>query len=187
MSRKNKYISFIDKRITLAMSLVWFVISVLMICFSVTNWSDLWKEDPLIAVLVPIAGVIVFVASILMPLSGMMITKKGNIVFLPDFRLKIFKTEDMKRIALNFNECKNKKYAVTVKMIPKNGNVFKVDYSVHFRNRIKGEKLAMAMYTISKKKVDSIVAKTADLDVFSITIIDQNQEIVYQSLPTDLY
>ena len=77
MSRKNKYISFIDKRITLAMSLVWFVISVLMICFSVTNWSDLWKEDPLMAVLVPIAGVIVFVASILMPLSGMMITKKG--------------------------------------------------------------------------------------------------------------
>jgi hypothetical protein len=45
----------------------------------------------------------------------------------------------------------------------------------------------MAMYTISKKNVDSIVAKTADLDIFSITIIDQNQEIVYQSLPTDLY
>ena len=94
---------------------------------------------------------------------------------------------ELKRVALNFNECKNKKYAVTVKMIPKNGNVFKVDYSVHFRNHIKGEKLAMAMYTISKKKVDSIVAKTADLDIFSITIIDQNQEIVYQSLPTDLY
>jgi hypothetical protein len=103
-----------------------------MICFSVTNWSDLWKEDPLMAVLVPIAGVIIFVASILMPLSGMMITKRGNIVFLPDFRLKKFEMNELKRVALNFNECKNKKYAVTVKMIPKNGNVFKVDYSVHF-------------------------------------------------------
>ena len=180
---KNKYLSFIDKKITLPAAFGLLVISVPFLYVVFAFWSQC---PPMCRIVLPIVFGPVFVAAIVMPFNGMMITKKGNIIFITDFRLKKFKIEELKRIALNFNERKNKKYSVTVKFLSESGNVFKVDYSVHFRNRIKGEMLATAMYTISKKNVDGIIAKTADMDIFVITIIDQNQEIVYQSLPTDL-
>ena len=163
------------------MSFGWLAISALLILLPLAHRGDLWCEDPLMAVLCPIAGVICFAAAVLVPLSGMMITKKGTIVFLPDFRLKTFRMTDLKRVVLNFNECKNKKYSVTIKFIAENGKVFMNDYSVHFRNRVRGERLAMAMYTVSRKKVDRICEELSDVSICIITIIYQDQRIVYQT------
>ena len=74
-----------------------------------------------------------------------------------------------------------------IRFISENGKVFKRDYSVHFRNRVRGTRLAMAMYTISRKKVDRICEELSNVNIFIVTITDQNQKIVYQSLSTALF
>ena len=86
----------------------------------------------------------------------------------------------LKRITIIFNEWKNNKYSAIVKLVYNDEKYFIKDYSKQFRN-MKNKKLAMSMYTITKKKIDRICNKLVDLNICSITIIDTNRNIVYQS------
>ncbi len=110
----------------------------------------------------------------------MIITKKGTILFLPDFRVKRFNIKDLERIAIIFNEWKNKKYSVMVKFVYEDGRVFYKDYSKQFRN-MKNKELAMSMYTITKRKVERICNKLSDLNACAVTIIDKNGNMTYQN------
>ena len=134
----------------------------------------------LVKIFCPILFMTAFIGIIITPFNGMMITKNGNILFFPDFRLKKLNIKDLKRIALNFNEWENNKYSVTIKFVYKNGDIFKKDYSKQFKN-MKNKKLAMSIYTISKTKVENIGKKLADVDICVITIINQNNQIIYQN------
>jgi hypothetical protein len=117
---------------------------------------------------------------IITPLNGMVITKKGSVLFLPDFRFKKFNVKDLEKIAIVFTEWENNKYSAMIKFIYRNGQVFCKDYSKQFRN-MKNKKLTMSMYTITKRKVDRICNKLLDLNICITTIIDKNRNITYQS------
>ena len=117
---------------------------------------------------------------IIAPLNGMVITKKGSVLFLPDFRFKKFNVKDLEKIAIVFTEWENNKYSAMIKFIYRNGQVFCKDYSKQFRN-MKNKKLTMPMYTITKRKVDRICNKLLDLNICITTIIDKNRNITYQS------
>ena len=91
MTYKNKWISFINKgAITALLVLVLIVIAP----FSFLLFAY-WSEVPIfIKIIWPILLTVVFAGIIITPLNGMIITKKGVILFLPDFRLKKFNIKD---------------------------------------------------------------------------------------------
>lgn len=67
-----------------------------------------------------------------------------------------------------------------VKFVYRDGKVFNKDYSKQFRN-MKNKKLAISMYTITKRKVNRICNKLLDLSICVTTILDKNRNITYQS------
>lgn len=177
MTYKNKWLSFINKGIiTLLLGLLLIVIvpsSYLLFTY--------WSEMPIfIKIFWPILLAIIFIGIIITPLNGMIITKKGNVLFLLDFRLKKFNVKDLEKIAIVFTEWENNKYSVMIKFIYRDGKVFCKDYSKQFRN-MKNKKLAISMYTITKRKVERICNKLLNLNICVTTIIDKNKNIIYQS------
>lgn len=174
---KNKWLSFINKGIIV---LLLVLLTMIIALFSYLLFAY-WSEMPIfIKIFWPILSAIIFMGVIIAPLNGMVITKKGTILFLPDFRLKKFNVKDLENIAIVFTEWENNKYSAMIKFIYRNGKVFCKDYSKQFRN-MKNKKLTMSMYTITKRKVDRICNKLLDLNVCSTTIIDKNANIIYQS------
>lgn len=177
MNCKNKCFSFINKgKITLLLVLLLIVIvpcSYLLFKY--------WSEMPIfIKVLWPILSVIIFIGIILTSLNGMIITKKGTILFLPDFRLKKFNVKDLERIAIVFSEWENNKYSAMIKFLYSGDRAFSKDYSKQFRN-MKNNKLVISMYTITKRKVERLCNELLDLNICMITILDKKKNIIYQS------
>lgn len=177
MTYKKIWLSFINKWI---ISLLLVVLLIVMVPCSYLVFTY-WLEMPiLIKIFSPILLALIIMGIIITPLNGMIITKKGTILFLPDFRLKKFNVKDLERIAIVFTEWENKKYSVKIRFIYREGKVFNKDYSNQFRN-MKNKKLAMSMYTITKRKVERICNKLLDLNICVITILDKNRNITYQS------
>jgi hypothetical protein len=177
MTYKNKWLSFINKGI------ITLLLGVLLIVIVPCSYLlfTYWSEMPIfIKIFWPILLAIIFIGVIIIPLNGMIITKKGTILFLPDFRLKKFNVKDLEKIAIVFTEWDNNKYSVMIKFIYRDGKVFNKDYSKQFRN-MKNKKLAMSMYTITKRKIERICNKLLDLNICVTTIIDKNRNITYQS------
>lgn len=177
MTYKNKWLSFINKGIiTLLLGLMLIVIvPCLYLLFAY------WSEMPIfIKIFCPILLVIIFVGLIITPLNGMIITKKGTILFFPDFRLKKLDVKDLEKLSIVFTKWENNKYSVMIKFVYRDGKVFLKDYSKQFRN-MKNKKLAMSMYTITKRKMERICNKLLDLNICVTTILDKNRNIIYQN------
>lgn len=177
MTYKNRWLSFINKGImTLLLGLLLIVIvpcSYLLFMY--------WSEMPIfIKMFWPVLLVIIFAGLIITPLNGMIITEKGTVLFLPDFRLKKCNVKDLERLSIVFSEWENNKYSATIKFVYKDGKVFYKDYSKQFRN-MKNKKLAMSVYTITKRKIEIICNKLLDLSICAITILDKNKNIIFQS------
>lgn len=175
MTYKNKWLSFINKKMIPLLCLLMIVI-VPCSYFLFAYWSEM---PILLKVFGPIIFAIVFIGVIITPLNGMIITKKGTIIFLPDFRLKILNINNLEKISIVFSQWDNNKFSAMVVFVFKNGKVFTKDYSKQFRN-IKNKKLLMSMYTISKRKVDKLCKKLLDMNICDITILDKNMNITYQ-------
>ena len=177
MTSKNKWLSFINKGvIVLLLGLLLMIIVPLSYLLFVY-----WSEMPIfIKIFWPILLAIIFMGVLITPLNGMVITKKGTVFFLPDFRLKKFNVKDLEKIAIVFTEWENNKYSVRIKFICKDGIIFCKDYSKQFRN-MNNKKLAMSMYTITKRKVERICNEVLTLNICVTTIIDKNKNITYQS------
>ena len=177
MTYKNKWLSFINKGIiTLLLGLMLIVIvPCLYLLFAY------WSEMPIfIKIFWPILSAIIFMGVIITPLNGMIITKKGTILFFPDFRLKKLDVKDLEKLSIVFTEWENNKYSAMIKIICRNGQVFCKDYSKQFRN-MKNKKITMSMYTITKRKMERICNKLLDLNICVTTILDKNRNIIYQN------
>lgn len=177
MTYKNKWLSFINKGMLMLLQGVLLIVIVPCSYLLFTYWSEM---PIFIKIFWPILSAIIFVGVIITPLNGMIVTKKGTILFLPDCRLKKFNVKDLEKIAIVFTEWENNKYSVMIKFIYIDSKVFYKDYSKQFIN-MKNKKLAMAMYTITKRKVERICNMLLDLSICVTTIIDKNRNITYQS------
>lgn len=176
MTYKKIYLSFINKTI---MTLLFGLLLIVIFPCSYLVFVH-WSEMPIfMKILWPMLLTIIFIGIIITPLNGMIITKRGTILFLHDFRIKKLNIKDLEKMVIIFNEWENNKYASQIKLIYSDGNVFIKDYSKQFRN-MKYKKLAMSMYTIEKRKVDKICKKLLDLDVCAITVLDKNRKTTYQ-------
>ena len=174
---KNQKISFISKDITVLLFSLLLAVIVTCSCIMFVYWSEM---PILIKIFGPILLAITFIGIIITLLNGMIITKKGTILFFPDFRVKTFNIKDLKRISIIFNEWENNKYSATIKFVYTSEKVFLKDYSRQFKN-MRYKKIAMSLYTINKSKVNSICENLSNLDVFIITIIDKDKKITYQN------
>lgn len=175
MTYKNKWLSFINKGIITLLLGVLLIVIIPCSYLLFTYWSEMLI---FIKIFWSILLVIIFIGVIITPLNGMIITKKGTILFLPDFRLKRFNVKDLEKLAIVFTEWENNKYSVMIKFVYVDGKVFCKDHSKQFRN-MKNKKLAMSMYTITKRKVEIICNKLLDLNICVATIIDKNRNITY--------
>lgn len=177
MTYKNKCFSFVNKG-TMALLFIFLLIVIVPCSYLMFAF---WPEMPIIIkILGPVLLLIILIGIVITLSNGMIINKSGSIYFIPDFRLKKLNMKDLIRISFVFNEWENNKYSVMIKFVYKDGNFFIKDYSKQFRN-MKSKKIAMAMYTIDKRKVDKICLKLLDLDITIVTILDRNRNITYQN------
>ena len=123
---------------------------------------------------------VIILGIVITPINGMIITKKGTIFYVPDFRIKKVHVEDLERLSLVFNEWGNCQYSVAVRIVNKDGSIFDKNYSKQFSN-MKNKKLAMSIYTIEKRKVDKICEELLDFENCIITIVDKTHKITYQN------
>ena len=93
MNEKNKFFSFINKGIMILVETL--LLAILFPCFYVIflYWSEM---SILVKMFCPILFMTAFIGIIISPFNGMMITKNGNILFFPDFRLKKLNIKDLK-------------------------------------------------------------------------------------------
>lgn len=177
MTYKNIFLSFINKGI-ISLLIISLMIIILPCSYLVFAF---WSEMPIfMKVFWPIFLVVLIVGIIIVPFNGMIISRRGVIVFIPDYRIKVFKTSKLESIALNFIECENNKYATTIKLVYKGGKVFTKDYSKQFRNMRK-KRLVMSIYTIRRIKVNKILDQLLNFPNCMITIIDKNGKIINQN------
>lgn len=164
-----KKLSFINKKVLVFLFMILLIIIVYCSYFVFAFWVEM---PMLIRIFWPILSIILLTGSLITPLNGMVIGKKGTIVFIPDFRIKVFKISDLEKMAFVFNEQENNKYSVLIKLVFKNGKIFIKDYSNQFRN-IKKKRLALSVYTIKREKVNKISKQVVNIDICTITIMEK--------------
>jgi len=173
---KKKYITFINKGALL--SLLGLLLLIIIPCFYFI--FAYWSEMPLpIKILGPISLPIFSTSIILLPFNGMLITKKGLMLFYGDFSFRKIYLNELERISLSFNEWENGRYSAVVKIAYKNGKVFTKDYAKQFKN-LRKRKLHLFVYTISRQKLDAICKELSDVKICIITVINKDFEIVFQ-------
>ncbi len=126
----------------------------------------------------------ILIGAITTPFIGIWIYN-NSVLLIPDIRTKRIKAENINSLVLIFKEYKNGKYAVTVKLLYKNGRIFKRDYSVTFRSRLNSiyEMIGRSIYTITKKRVDKICRDALSIDFCTVVnVIDVRGNTVYTNL-----
>lgn len=178
----NKAMNFINKKVLVFVPILLSAILIPCIWVMVSYWS----ECPIVLRIMGITLLsIICLGLISIPFHGMYITKKGNILFIPDFRIKVIKRSDISRISLNFNEWQNSKYSVSVKIKYLDGRFFLKDYAKQFR-KMRRKRTIMAAYTIKKCEVDKISEMLSNDRIFCITMIDKNGTILSQIYHDDV-
>ena len=176
---KSKFLSFINKGIMALMFMLLLIILLPCSYIVIAHWATM---PILIKLFWPIFLMVILIGVLIAPINGMAISKGGLIIFVPDFRIIKFKVQALDRIVFGFREWENKKYSVMVKIKYRDGSSFEKDYSMQFRN-MRNRKLSMAIYTISKRKVDRICGVISLLDFPTIiNIIDYEGNIIRQSI-----
>ena len=129
MTSKRTYLSFINKGFAALYIIISMIIIVPCVFFMFSYWNDM---PATIKVVGPSISVIVFLAVFLVPFQGMWITKKGTIVFVPDFRIIRTHWQELERLSLTFREWENDRYSAAVKLVYKDGRTFTKEYAKAF-------------------------------------------------------
>lgn len=165
---KSKRVSFINIGFV-ATALI--VLTAIMIAFSVLSFV---LDAPwYFKILFTLITLFIFVTTLFNFFNGLHIRKSGDIVFVPDFRIKKIKISDVDRIAINFREQDNGKYSASLKVVYKDRRTFSKDYADQF-NIYRYKKFVMSGYTIKKTKVDKICNMLSDIDVCILTVINKS-------------
>ena len=120
---KSKYLSFINKWMLIPLLLVLLLVLAPCSCLMIAYWSNM---PIIVKIFMPPLLAVSFLGTVSAPLNGMVITKKGKILFLPGIRLIRSRLKDMDRISITFNGWENARYSASVKLVHKNGKVFKL-------------------------------------------------------------
>lgn len=135
------------------------------------------------AIVLKIVCAIVAVANIvalaLVPKNGLYIYKDGKIKLVDGaFGGGTFEIQNLKRVAVNFSEWENGEFSADLKFVTEDGEIFKKEYAAQFEST--ANHAGLSAYTLPRKKVDEYCGKMAEMNLFNVSVINANKDIVYQ-------
>ena len=104
--------------------------------------------------------------------------KDGKIKIVSGFGAETVDVSELKRIAVNFKEWENNEFSAQVKFVFSEGDVILKDYGAKFENT--ANHLGLSSYTMPKKEMEAVCEKLASMNICNISVIDIEQDIVYQ-------
>ena len=126
-----------------------------------------------------IIAVISLIALALAPRNGLYVYKDGKIKLVDGaFGGATFELKNLKRIAVNFSEWETGEFSADLKFVTEDGEIFKKEFAAKFETT--ANHAGLSTYTISRERVDEYCAKMAEMNIFNVSVIDANKDIVYQ-------
>jgi len=133
----------------------------------------------ILKVVFAIAALISLLLLALAPKSGLYVYKNGKIKLVSGiFGGGTFELKDIKRIAVNFSEWETGEFSADLKFVTEDGEIFKKEYAEKFEST--SNHIGLSTYTLPREKVDEYCEKMAEMNIFNISVIDANKDIVYQ-------
>ena len=125
-----------------------------------------------------IAAIIALVSLAFAPKNGLYVYKNGKIKLVSGISADTFELKDMKRIAVNFSEWETGEFSADRKFVTEDGEIFKKEYAAKFEST--SNHMGLSTYTLPREKVDEYCAKMAEMNIFNVSVIDANKDIIYQ-------
>ena len=126
-----------------------------------------------------VIAVISIIALVLAPRNGLYISKDGKIKIVDGaFGSVTIDIKTLKRAAVNFSEWENGEFSADLKFVTEDGEIFKKEYAAKFEST--ANHTGLSTYTLPREKVDEYCEIMADLNLFNVSVIDANKDIVYQ-------
>ena len=126
-----------------------------------------------------VIAVISIIALVLSPRNGLYISKDGKIKIVDGaFGSVTLDIKALKRAAVNFSEWENGEFSADLKFVTEDGEIFKKEYAAKFEST--ANHIGLSAYTLPRKKVDEYCEIMAELNLFNVSVIDANKDIVYQ-------
>ena len=126
-----------------------------------------------------VIAVISIIALALAPRNGLYISKDGKIKIVDGaFGSITLDIKTLKRAAVNFSEWENGEFSADLKFVTEDGEIFKKEYAAKFEST--ANHMGLSDYTLPREKVDEYCEIMAELNLFNVSVIDANKDIVYQ-------
>lgn len=183
MIYKKTHISFIKKGFIELLIFILLLLTVPFVFFIIKYWDEM---PLLLKIIWPSIEFFIIISLVIVPMNGLLFTKKGSVIFVPDFRIIWIKNDKITRIGIVFKEWKSKKYSAEINLYCKNGSVFTKDYSNQIVKKNTKNMLFFA-YTISKERINDICKQVSDNILFDITIVDMHGNIYNYKQTKTLY
>ena len=140
-------------------------------------------ELTIMAIILKIAFAILAVISIISlaiaPRNALYVLKSGKIKLVDGaFGGITLELKELKRVAVNFSEWENGEFSADLKFVTEDGDVYKKEYAAKFEST--ANHTGLSSYTLPREKVDEYCEKMAEMNLFNVSVIDANKDIVYQ-------
>ena len=126
-----------------------------------------------------VIAIISLISLILAPRNALYVLKEGKIKLVDGaFGGITLELKELKRVAVNFSEWENGEFSADLKFVTEDGDVYKKEYAAKFEST--ANHAGLSAYTLPREKVDEYCAKMAEMNLFNVSVIDANKDIVYQ-------
>jgi hypothetical protein len=126
-----------------------------------------------------IIAVINIIALVLAPKNGLYVTKDGKIKLVDGaFGSLTLELNSLKRAAVNFSEWENGEFSADLKFVTEDGEIYKKEYAAKFESTM--NHAGLSSYTLPREKVDEYCEKMAEMNIFNVSVINANKDIVYK-------
>ena len=141
--------------------------------------TELTVFGVILKIVCAVIAVLSLIALVLAPRNGLYISKDGKIKLVDGaFGGGTFEIEKLKRVAVNFSEWENGEFSADLKFVTEDGEIFKKEYAAQFEST--ANHAGLSAYTLPREKVDEYCEKMAEMNLFNVSVIDANKDIVYQ-------
>ena len=126
-----------------------------------------------------IAAIVALVSLASLPRNGLYVSKDGKIKLVDGaFGGGTFELKDLKRIAVNFSEWETGEFSADLKFVTEDGEIFKKEFAAKFEST--ANHAGLSTYTLPRETVDEYCEKMAEMNIFNLSVIDANKDIIYQ-------
>ena len=172
---QDERFNFIDPKNTIIKNAI---IAALTIMLAVIPY-ELTVFTVILKIVCGIIAVISLISLALTPKNGLYVFKDGKIKLIDGaFGGVTFEIKNLKRVAVNFSEWENGEFSADLKFVTEDGEIFKKEYAAKFEST--ANHTGLSAYTLPREKVNEYCEQMAKMNLFNVSVIDVNKDIVYQ-------